>query len=363
MKKRTQRKPLCVSVIGCGNVGVAIATDLSLCGHYVTLIKTSHTHKETFERIVKNGNRVFLKEDGKYKIGTIKRLTHELSEISLSEVIIVTVQSTYHEDLIRKMCEFLDDKQIVIVVCGYMSSFFFKKYCDSMPTIAETTGPYLEGRIEEHDIDGEIVFRVGCRLTRSPLSVYPQENANECMGKIHRLYKGLSDDYSVIESALLNPNMVLHTVGSIMSIPRIEYSKGNFCMYREAYARGNEATMQIMLALDEEKKNVLKALGYEPTDIFDAGGFLGDPLESFYSYSESSDRAISPTSVRSRYITEDVSQGLVLLESIAKLVGVDTPITSSLINISETALNCDFRKIGRTIQKLGAEKYIKEPWK
>ena len=177
---------------------------------------------------------------------------------------------------------------------------------------------------------------------------------------IRQLYKGFSNEYSVLESALLNPNMVLHTVGSIMSIPRIEYSKGNFCMYREAYARGNDATFKVMLDLDKEKRKVLERLGCNPIDIFVAGGFLGDPIKSFYEYSESKDRAISPTSVRSRYITEDVSQGLILLESIAKRIGVDVPITTSLINISSVALGEDFRENGRTIQRLGCEKYIEE---
>ena len=229
-----------------------------------------------------------------------------------------------------------------------------------MPVIVETAGPYLEGRIEEDDVPGEVVFRVGCRLTRSPLSISQKEIAGECMDRIRQLYKGFSNEYSVLESALLNPNMVLHTVGSIMSIPRIEYSKGNFCMYREAYARGNDATFKVMLDLDKEKRKVLERLGCNPIDIFVAGGFLGDPIKSFYEYSESKDRAISPTSVRSRYITEDVSQGLILLESIAKRIGVDVPITTSLINISSVALGEDFRENGRTIQRLGCEKYIEE---
>ena len=129
-------------------------------------------------------------------------------------------------------------------------------------------------------------------------------------------------------------------------------------MYREAYARSNQATMKIMLGLDEEKKNVLERLGCSPVDIFVAGGFLGDPVESFYQYSESGDRAISPTSVRSRYITEDVSQGLVLLESIAHKIGVDVPITASLINLAGCALEVDFRKGGRTLHKLEAEDFI-----
>lgn len=342
-----------VSIIGCGNVGVALAADLSIGGHEVSVVKTTQTNTETFEEIRKNGNSLFIKEEGQYRKAVISKLTYDLSEIANADVVFVTIQSTYHEHLIKKMSRYLRDEQIVVVICSYMSSCYFKKYCSASPIIAETAGPYLEGRVETNDLSGEIVFRVGCRLSRSPMSVSPVERADECMEKLSKLYDGMTNEYSVIESALLNPNMVLHTVGSIMSIPRIEYSDGVFCMYREAYSRKNEATMRIMLSLDEEKKKVLKALGCHPVDIFNASSFVGDPVESFYEYSESSDRALSPTSVRSRYITEDVSQGLVLFESIAKRLGIATPIATSMIDIAGAALGRDFRSEGRTIEKMG----------
>ena len=351
-----ERKRLRVSVIGCGNVGVAIAADLALGGHDVTIVKTSKTNESLFEKIKANGNRIVLKEAGKRKVGVVGNLTHDLSVISRADVIILTTQSTYHEQVIERMGKYLYKDQIVVVVCSYMSSFYFDRYCKSKPIIAETTGPYLEGRID--DSEEEVVFKVGCRLTRSPMSVSPNYRANTCMMKLNRLYIGFSDDYDVIESGLLNPNMILHTVGSVMSIPRIEYSDGDFCMYREAYSRKNNATLQIMLRLDDEKKRVLRKMGCKPIDIFNAGGFLGDPMESFYRYSESSDRAKSPTSVRSRYITEDVGQGLVLLESMAKLIGVEVPVATSLIDIAGAALDCDFRSTGRTLQRLGADGYV-----
>lgn len=347
-----------VSILGAGNVGVAIAADLSISGHEVKLIKTSANKSKSFERILENGNRVYLKENGSYKETRIKEVTDDISLIAETDVVIVTIQSTYHEDVIKKISKYLHRKQVVISICSYMASQFFKKYCEDMPcAVMETTGPYLEGRVEMEDMKDEVVFRVGCRLTKSPLSVYGDKNM---MGKIKELYIGFSDDYNVVESALLNPNMVLHTVGAIMSIPRIEYSKGNFCMYREAYTRCNEATLSIMLALDKEKQNVLNRLGCKPIDILEAGGFLGDPWESFFKYSESEDRAISPTSVKSRYITEDVSQGLVLLESIAKSIGVATPIATALIDIAGAALHVDFREIGRTLNRLDVGSNLSE---
>lgn len=348
-----------VSVIGTGNVGVAIATDLSINEHEVSLIKTSEKKSETYDRLLRNKNRVYLKENGTYKETIISNVSNDLSKVVKADVVIVTIQSTYHEGLIKKISQYLNSSQVVVVVCSYMSSFYFSKYCLELPMIAETTGPYLEGRVELEDKVNEVVFRVGCRLTRSPLSVFNDNRKDECMEKLQFLYKGFAADYSVIESALLNPNMVLHTVGAIMSIPRIEFSDGNFCMYREAYSRKNKATLNIMEQLDKEKMFVLDALGGRKIDVYNAGGFLGkDPLESFFKYSESSDRAVSPTSIHSRYITEDVSQGLVLLEDIAKRLGIMSPVTSSLITLASLALGEDFREKGRTINKLGAYQYI-----
>lgn len=353
-----------VAVIGTGNVGIAIAADLSIRGHEVFLIKASDNKSEAFDRLVNNGNRVFLKEDGVYTETTIMEVTRDHSKISEAEVIIVTIQSTYHYWLYGKISRYLREDQTMLIICSYLSSFYLlrayqRTHADSFPNIAEATGPYLEGRVELGDKPGEVVFRVGCRLTRSPLSVFYAQAAEQVMAKLKQLYEGLSNDYSVIESALLNPNLVIHTVGAIMSIPRIEYSDGNFCMYREAYSHKNEATLKIMFKLDEEKKDVLFAYGGRRIDILEAGGFLKG-MESFYEYSESSDRAVSPTSIHSRYITEDVSQGLVLLESLAKYAHIDVPITTSLIDIASAALGTDFRKVyGRTVRRLGAGRWLK----
>lgn len=349
-----------VSIIGTGNVGVAIAADLSIKGNEVSLIKTSERKSETYDRLLRNNNRAFLKEKGIYTETKVNSVSSDLRKIADAEVIFITIQSTYHEDLIKKISQYLNSNQVVVVVCSYMSSFYFSKYCLELPMIAETTGPYLEGRVELEDKANEVVFRVGCRLTRSPLSVFNEIRKKECMEKLQSLYKGFSADCSVIESALLNPNMVLHTVGAIMSIPRIEFSDGNFCMYREAYTHKNKATLNIMEELDKEKMLILDALGGRKINIYEAGGFLGkDPLESFFKYSESSDRAVSPTSIHSRYITEDVSQGLVLLEDIALRLDIISPITSALISIASAALGEDFRVKGRTLEKLGAYQYIK----
>ena len=59
--------------------------------------------------------------------------------------------------------------------------------------------------------------------------------------------------------------------------------------------------------------------------------------------------------MKARYISEDVPQGLVMLEALGKSLDVATPIVSSLIEIASAALGRDLRAEGRTPEKLGEE--------
>lgn len=285
-----------IAVLGVGNVGIAEAADLTTKGHEVTLIKTSSIKSEVFERLQKKENKVLLKDHDRYHEAKIKGVTNDITAISTADIVLITIQSTYYEELVKRICAYLRGSQIVICTSDYMSSFYFAKHCEDLPTIAETTGPYIEGRIDLDDIKDEVVFRVGCRLNICPLSLFNSNgNENEIMDQLHNVFKGYRRKYSTIEAAMLNPNMVLHTVGSVMSLSRIEYSKGDFCMYREAYSRENQATLNIMFQLDDEKKKVLSSLGQKPIGILEAGGFGGAyPMESFYKYAASPSRAQRP---------------------------------------------------------------------
>ena len=143
-----------------------------------------------------------------------------------------------------------------------------------------------------------------------------------------------------------------------MSIPRIEATKGEYCMYHEVFTPSVWALLE---ALDGEKMNVLEALGFERLAYADACKFRNsldekrDAKEVFFDYASMPERAKGPQSVNSRYITEDVPQGLVLLESLGKVLDIPVPVCTSLIELASAALGRDFRKEGRTLERLGEE--------
>ena len=164
-----------------------------------------------------------------------------------------------------------------------------------------------------------------------------------------------------MEVALHNPNLIVHTVGAIMSIPRIEKTHGDYCMYHEVYTRDTPSVWNILEKLDAEKMDVLEALHLPRLPYVEAAKFRNtlddamDAKESFLNYAEMPTRAKGPVTVDSRYITEDVSQGLVMLEALGQYLHVATPVCTALIELANAALQRDFRQGGRTLERLGIE--------
>ena len=83
-----------ITVLGAGNAGCAVAADLTLHGHKVTLIKTSHAmHDDNYNYLVENNGRMTLHEFGEIKTANIYKVTRDLAELQGSEIIIIFIQS------------------------------------------------------------------------------------------------------------------------------------------------------------------------------------------------------------------------------------------------------------------------------
>jgi len=347
-----------IAMVGAGNAGCAVAADLTLKGHEVTLIKTSHAmHDDNFNYLLDNNGEMTLNEFGEIKTANIAKLTRDLSQVKGNEIVVIYIQTNFHEQLIKRLAPYLEDDQIILVNPGYLSTAYIMKHCKGKNLIiAEAESSFIDGRIMKPGY-----FQVGFRNVRNPIGIYPSSRKEEAIKKLDEMQERFVYLNSVVEAALHNPNLVVHTVGSVMSIPRIEMAKEEFCMYHEAYTRNNTCTWAILEALDNEKMDVLEKLGFERLSYVEACKYRNslDDKENakdvFLNYAEMPTRAKGPVRVDSRYISEDVPQGLVMLEALGKSLNVPTPVCSSLIEIATVALGRCMRAEGRTPEKLGTE--------
>lgn len=344
-----------ITIAGTGNVGTTLAADLSRKGHMVTVLKTSDKYSSDHYDMMKRTKTISVLDDytGNYT-AKIHNVTESFEEVvSAADVIIICVQTNYHEEIIRKMSSFLKDGQIIMFVPGYLSTCYVLKHCSQKLLCIEMESSPIDCRL-----DSPCVSNVLFKNVINPVGVYPKAEAERARKVIDKLGFPYRLTSCVTEAALHNPNLIVHTVGSIFSIPRIEITNGEYWMYREVFT---PHVWNVCESLDDEKISVMRALGIEKEQRYveacQERNFINDkrsPLDAFFDYAKNSSPK-GPSVPDSRYITEDVSQGLVLLESLGAFAGVPTPTCTSLINIANAALATDFRKCGRTISKLGIE--------
>jgi opine dehydrogenase len=340
-----------VSILGAGNVGCAMAADLSTRGHRVTLIKTSDIPSDNFDFLRRQSGVIRMIENGQETTSTIARVSHDIADATGSDVIAVAVQTNYHEQLIERLIPVLDGNSIVLFVPGYLSTAYMIKHGMPEGTIcAEAESSFIDCRVAEPGL-----IKVGFRNVRNPIATYPQSARDQADSILNQLGFPFTRLDSVVAAALHNPNMIVHTVGAVMSIPRIEATKGDYCMYHEVFT---PSVWNILEALDGEKMDVLAKLGLPRVAYVDACKFRNslddtrDAKDVFFWYASMPTRAKGPMTVDSRYIAEDVPQGLVLLEALGQATKTATPIATSLINMAGAALGRNLRAEGRTPDRL-----------
>ena len=345
-----------ITIVGAGNGGSSMAADLSIKGHTVTLFKSSDKGNNAhFDKLVNaNGEILFKDLDGETKT-KIHKVTNSIKEAFSEEpkVIVLFIKTNYHEDIIKRISPYLKDDQIILIEPGYLSTAYFLKHCKNQKLIiAEAQSSPLDCRIVAPG-----VVKILFKNERNPIGIYPDSRKGEAETILKEFDYNFVLLDSVMEAAMHNPNLIVHTIGAIMSIPRIEYTNEDYSMYREVFT---PSIWNLVEKLDTEKMEVLEALNLRKIPYVEACKFRNskdlsvDAKDVFYDYAQNNSPS-GPNISNSRYITEDVPEGLVLLESLGKVLKIKTPVCTALIEISSACLDTDFRAIGRTLSTLGVQ--------
>lgn len=342
------------TIIGCGNSGLIHAAKLFEKGYEVALLKTSNTNGRFFD-IIQKEQSYRVKDDtiqgnGREFVVKPSLITRDVKDaISFADVIMVTTTTLQHEFVAQLIAPYVKNGQTIILVPGYMGSLLFKKYIKKDITYSEWETTAYNGRI----VNNEFV-RISFYNPRNAISVLPVVKTNEVLNMLSMCFDNTK--YSrkhILESAFHNPNMIVHPIGILFSASRIEYSNGEFWMYREAFT---PSVVNVIKAFDIEKNKVLEAFGCNPLDYFEAAKWRNeedlsiDAMAVFRSFADSSNKG--PSSINHRYLNEDVPMGLGLYISVAKLVDVDTSIQESIVSLTSALLNKDLKANARTIQSL-----------
>jgi opine dehydrogenase len=264
----------------------------------------------------------------------------------VSHIFVVT-QALGHEGVAELCAPHLEENQTIVFFPGSGGSLQVAKTLRDMGVtakvyLAETaTLPYacrLRG-------PAWVNVHAGSSM-RMMIAALPARDTEAVIEVTKPAYPTLAPATHVLEIALCNPNIVLHPIGVLFNLGRIEYAQGEFWMYKEGFT---PSVMRILEALAEERAAVLHALDVklEPSKEY---------YEWRYEESWSGFAAVSskgPASANTRYISEDIPVGMVLLASLGEMLNVPVPTAQALIHISSVIHNTDYWQAGRTVEKLG----------
>ncbi len=335
-----------IAVIGAGNGGTAIAGDLTLAGHECRLFEFEEWAGNVTAVIEKGG----IKVTGVARTGFAKvalATTDIKAALDGAELIMVATQALTHTRVAQAIAPLVRGGQVIILWPGSGGTLEFRRIFDEQGVKADvilgeaTTFPYCCRRLEGpgtvniHRIDGP----------RNHVAALPASRTPALMAALEGVYDTVVPVRSILEPALYNPNIIVHTAGALFNMGRIEHSQGEFWMYKEGIT---PSVKKVMNGMDRERQAILTALGYKPMtyeQVFDDAFHV-----SVAEFAVASSKG--PFSMQDRYVTEDVPMGVTLTASLGRLLHVPTPTYDSIIHIASLVNETEYYKTGRNLANL-----------
>lgn len=345
-----------ITIVGSGHGGCAMAGVMSMHGHDVSMLKLGGVmHTPNFQALRDTGE---VKLSGKEGSGTFRLAqvsTDPAEVIPEADLILVFYVANYHDMVADRLAPLLHDGQCVVLNPGYLGSLIFLRRMreignDSAPLFSEfETLPYSSRIGEPGSVSIESLN------VRHPFATYPASRASEVVDHFSPVLGECVPRTNILEVALHNPNLVIHTAGVLLNAAQAEAPEKTFAMYKHGFS---ESIWRLVEKLDLEKMDVLEKLGAPRIPYFDEFKLrtFPDPDSvdghaGFLHYA--SEAPDGPHTVDHRYVTEDVPMGLTLMHSLGRHAGVPTPVADSLIHIANAMLpHRDFWEEGRTLEKI-----------
>ncbi|MCH9040012.1 MAG: NAD/NADP octopine/nopaline dehydrogenase family protein [Chloroflexi bacterium] len=341
-----------VTIMGGGNTAFAVAANLSLQGHEVTLYELPEFAESLAPiRDSKVINLVGVAEQGAAKIHTVT--TDVVEALAASDLVLLIVPAYAHRRFAEVCAPHLRQGQTVVVIPGTLGALEWSKVLREAGTTGVTlaevdTAPYVCRKTAP---DTATIWGV---VTSLGMGVLPATEGERVRRMIDPLFPGMSLYPDVMAAGLSAINPVVHPAGVLMNAGRIEYSRGEFYFYEEGVS---PSVAKVIMQVDAERRAIGNALGYEllpANEGFHNAGFgpQGD-LWATINGSLMLTRLKAPGSLDSRWLTEDIPYGIASWSLVGKQFGVDTPLMRSFVDIGSIVIGFDGWESARTPENLG----------
>ena len=339
-------------VIGAGNGGLAMAGYLSMIGYKVNL------YNRTLEKILPLMENLEITLTGEENgIGRLNKVTSNIEEaIKDVDVIMVTIPAIGHYLMAKEMAPYLKDGQIIVLNPGRTGGALnvyetlLRERKRNNIIVAEAQTFIYAARATS--LTSAHIFKSKAEVT---LAAIPATKTNYVLSLLNKPYPQFVGAKDVLETSINNYGAIFHPGPTVLNSGHIERG----CPF-EYYIEGITPSIgSVLEQMDAERMAIGKVLEIDTISakdwLFNTYDAAGDTLYEAIQNNPAYMGLQAPANLNSRYIYEDVPYSLVPMESIAMAVGIETPAISSIINIAQMMTGKDFRKEGRTADRLGLE--------
>jgi hypothetical protein len=333
-----------VSIVGGGAVGFSLAADLEQRG-FSALVYSHRDRRGHLDDVANNGG---LKASGEVNGFFHPILTSDAQEtVNFSKVLLLAIPSTAQPSTMGEFTKFGLGQHIIVAVPGSMVSFIPEAATNV--EIIECNGPPYTCRMNGAEVKmkkkREVLFMAAGEkevplLIRNELSMVFSVDIKWC--------------HNAVEVSLLNNNGVFHPLLMLLNAGRIESTGGDFPLYAEGLTR---FVANIMESFDAVLLQIDGVLNFRRIPI--EGRVSENAGENFTDLVEIAQKletlrvSRAPSSMKHRYIDEDVPHSAVFWCSVAEKLGIDAAPIRYVIGLIEMGTKEEYMKTGRSLQYLG----------
>lgn len=335
-------------IVGAGNGGQSLAGDMALRGTKPAAIYDKNP--APIEDIKKAGG---IKMSGPVVEGfaPIEHPTASLDDaMKQGNVFLVTIVANFHSQLAKEMAPYIKGTDIVLLIPGNTgSSLIFRKTLQDcgvkdMPLIGETLSmPYATRLL------GPAHAGIKARKLALPMGALPASRNDELLKAISPAIPEVTLWKDAFSVGMNNINPCGHVPHYLFNIGKVEApTPADF----DFHAWHTKTTERVGDLYDKERISVMKALGLAPLS-YEEGEQICYKGKHYVPIKQEGKLSENAVQVPDRFIDEDVPLNMVPVAEMGRKLGIPTPVTDLLIDISNLFRETDFRKSGVTMEKMG----------
>lgn len=335
-----------VSIIGAGHCGCAIAADVLGRGGKA-LLYAHPDHSAALHAILRQG---YLGVSGKMRGRFMPVLSSDLGEaLQFSDYLVLALPSFAHDDMIAALSAHDLARHVIVCIAGNFFCLAARRSLRAHAILETSSAPYAS-RVVGADVK---VMGVKSQLHIASLAPIGDESTLQALARLFpmplRWYR------NVLEAGLSCINAVLHPVPALLNTGWIESTAGDFHFYRQGMSA---SVVRVMQAIDQERMSIASGYGLsvrsavEMMNAYYRGRFAS--LRDFARESvEHNQEKMAPSSMRHRFVEQDVPLVLVPWHELGLKAGIDALTMRAIIQIASIVRSQPPPGEGSALRRLG----------